>query len=85
MTNEANEKIVTDFCASWAALDIDRIMAYFSDDIIYHNMPAEPVQGTDAVREAINSFLPQTASSRWELKKVASPTTQCSWSESITS
>ena len=42
---------------TWAAQDIEAIMAHFTDDIVYHNMPMDPAEGADAVRSAIEGFL----------------------------
>ena len=60
------EKIVADFCKSVARKNIDEIMGFFTDDAVYHNMPMEPVNGKDAIRAAINSYLP--GSDRIEFK-----------------
>lgn len=65
MPSEA-EKVVTDFCKSFERKNIDEIMAYFTDDAVYHNMPMEPAKGKDAIRTTINSYLP--GSDRIEFK-----------------
>jgi limonene-1,2-epoxide hydrolase len=51
--------------------DVDRIMTFFTADAIYHNMPAEPVQGTAAVRQAIESYVPTAESIDWEIVSAA--------------
>ncbi|HET9200148.1 MAG TPA: limonene-1,2-epoxide hydrolase family protein [Dehalococcoidia bacterium] len=66
-----NEQIVVDFCNAWEKVDLDLVMSFFSDDIIYHNMPMAPAEGTEAVREMINGFLSQTAASNWQIKSIA--------------
>ena len=48
--------IVREFCDSWATGDLDRIMAFFADDAVYHNIPVAPVSGTDAIRQTIAGF-----------------------------
>ena len=65
MSTEA-ERIVNDFCKAFARKNIDEIMGFFTDDAVYHNMPMEPLKGTEAIRTAINSFLP--GSDRIEFK-----------------
>ena len=44
------EETVLAFVDAWNALDEARIYALMSDDIVYHNMPLEPVVGCEAVR-----------------------------------
>ncbi len=48
--------IVTDFCAAWSTGDLDAILAFFTPDAIYHNIPIAPVQGVDAIRTTIEGF-----------------------------
>ena len=47
---------VTRFCEAWADVDLDRIVAFFSDDAVYHNIPLEPVVGRAAIKDTIASF-----------------------------
>lgn len=49
--------VVQSLADSWAAMDLDRIMAHFTDDAVYHNIPMAPAEGAEAVREAIAGFL----------------------------
>jgi len=37
-------------------LDIDEMMAYFDPDAVYHNIPVDPVVGSDNIREMIVGF-----------------------------
>lgn len=46
--------------------DVDTLMGYFTDDIVYHNMPVEPAKGADAVRQALG-FMQNMASKGWEI------------------
>ena len=41
---------VLDFIAAWNRVDHARIYALMSDDIVYHNIPMEPLVGLDAVK-----------------------------------
>ena len=52
------ETIVREFCASWPERSIDKLLTYFTDDALYHNMPMEPVTGKDGIREVMNLFVP---------------------------
>ncbi len=62
-----NEKVVRDFIAAWSRLDVDELVGYFTDDGIYHNMPIDPVQGTDALRGFIKAFLANWSKTDWEI------------------
>lgn len=56
MTRSADE-LVTEFCARWATPDPDELAGYFTEDAVYQNMPMQPVQGRQAIKEFIAGFL----------------------------
>lgn len=62
---------IEQFCSAWSRLDIDGLMAYFTDDAVYHNMPGPPASGKDAVRATIERFLGGWQSTEWEILNVA--------------
>lgn len=64
-------EVVQDFCAAWSRLDIEELIAYFTDDAVYHNMPGPPVQGGAAVRRAIESFLRGWDRTEWQVVNIA--------------
>ena len=66
-----NEKTILDFCAAWEKLDLDALMAFFTDDVVYHNIPLQPVEGRDNVRGTIEGFLSQSAATNWEVRSIA--------------
>ena len=39
-----NTDLIEEFCRAWSRLDPTELASYFTEDGIYHNMPAEPVQ-----------------------------------------
>jgi limonene-1,2-epoxide hydrolase len=49
-------EVVKKFCDSWSAGDLDALMAFFSDDAVYHNIPIDPVTGVDAIKATIAGF-----------------------------
>lgn len=55
------------FVAAFNARDVDAVMAFFADDAIYHNMPGEPLQGKEAIRRAIESFVAPASEIAWEI------------------
>ena len=48
--------VVNEFCDLWAKGDLDAIVACFTDDAVYHNIPIAPVTGKDAIRQTIEGF-----------------------------
>ena len=65
------ETVVRDFCAAWSRLDLDEIMAFFTDDAVYHNMPGPPQVGKAAVRCGISRFLQSWSATQWDVLHVA--------------
>jgi limonene-1,2-epoxide hydrolase len=49
--------LILRFCAEWGkGADVDAIVGYFAEDAVYHNIPVDPVVGTDAIRNMISMF-----------------------------
>lgn len=59
MANEA-EKIVHEFCKAFESKNLEAIMAFFTEDAVYHNIPMKPVSGKAAIRATIQSFMPKS-------------------------
>ena len=74
MTEVAAENIalVQRFLADIALqTDLDTVMAYLTDDIVYHNMPSDPVQGRDAVRARFEGMFARIEAIPWEVLNIA--------------
>jgi len=54
--------IVNEFCAAWNRGDVEAIMEAFSEDAVYHNIPMAPMEGKEAIRAFVASFLGGMAS-----------------------
>jgi limonene-1,2-epoxide hydrolase len=54
--NEQAVELVRRFCGAWSEGDLDRVVEFFADDAVYHNIPVDPVVGTDAIRTMIEEF-----------------------------
>jgi limonene-1,2-epoxide hydrolase len=63
--------LVRAFCAAWSRLDIEELMAYFTDDAVYHNMPGPPAVGRAAVRTTIERFLGGWQKTQWDIVSIA--------------
>lgn len=62
--------LVTAFCAAWDGPDLDRVLAMMSEDIVYHNIPVEPLHGLAAVSAYLRAAGP-FEQCRWDLLHVA--------------
>jgi limonene-1,2-epoxide hydrolase len=51
------DTVVTEFCALFSNPDIDRIIDWFTEDAVYHNIPMPQAVGHDAIRELILGFM----------------------------
>jgi limonene-1,2-epoxide hydrolase len=50
-------ELVQRFCDEWSGGDLDAIVAYFTDDAVYHNIPVEPAVGREAILGLLNMFV----------------------------
>ena len=66
------EKLVNDFCAAWRRRSIDELMAYFTPDAVYHNIPVEPLQGSDVIRTTLEMFVTPSENIEFEVLAIAS-------------
>jgi limonene-1,2-epoxide hydrolase len=62
---------VTRFCEAWKDVDLDRIVAFFSEDAVYHNIPLDPVTGREAIKATIASFTPGIDRIEFEVRHIA--------------
>ncbi|MFM7379066.1 MAG: nuclear transport factor 2 family protein, partial [Erythrobacter sp.] len=51
------QQTVEAFIGHWNARDIDAMLSLCADDIVYHNIPMEPVNGTAQMRAMVEGFL----------------------------
>ena len=57
----SNSEIIHGFMAAWNTLDIDAVMAHFTDDASYANVPMGPPHiGKASIREFIDGFMATT-------------------------
>lgn len=50
------EDLVRRFCKAWEADDTPAIVAWFTDDATYHNIPVDPMVGHEAIAAMIDGF-----------------------------
>jgi len=64
-------KVVTDLIDAFNKNDLDRIMTYFTDDAVYHNIPMASVSGLTAIRAVLQGFLGLASQVDWQLRNLA--------------
>jgi len=55
-STEDPERLVRRFCDSFDGRDAEALRPYFTDDVVYHNIPLDPAVGIDATIAFIESF-----------------------------
>jgi limonene-1,2-epoxide hydrolase len=66
-----NTRIVSDFVDAFNAIDLDRVMGFLKEDAVYHNMPLDAVQGSEAIRTVLQGFLGMATKVDWVLHNIA--------------
>ena len=65
---KANEKVVNDFCASWASLDVDKIGSFLADTCVFRMIESSPrLEGRENILEGIKGFLATAKSANFEM------------------
>lgn len=64
-------EIVETFIHAWSERDLDKIMAFFADDCLYHNIPMDPMQGVEEIRKFIEGFIGMSSEIVWEVHHIA--------------
>ncbi|MCP4039441.1 MAG: limonene-1,2-epoxide hydrolase [bacterium] len=67
----SNTELITEFCQAWSRLDPVELASYFTEDGIYHNMPAGPVQGRAEIENFIRGFAGGWTKTDWEILNLA--------------
>lgn len=66
-----NQATVRDFIAAFNANDLERIMGFFTEDCVYHNIPLEPAEGIEAIRGVLTGFSGISSEVDWVLHHIA--------------
>jgi limonene-1,2-epoxide hydrolase len=69
--SNANEKLVRAFVEACNANELERILACFAPDAVYHNIPLQPVRGVDAIRAVLQGFLGMASEVDWVVHHLA--------------
>jgi limonene-1,2-epoxide hydrolase len=71
-TDVSNEETIRKFCAAFARRDVEELCAFFTADAVYHNIPMAPAEGIDAIRGALDMFVPVSPYVEFEIRNLAS-------------
>lgn len=67
------EEVVRSFFDAHKRLDVEGIIGFFTEDAVWHNMPAqyEPAVGREAVAELVTDFFSRTTAAELEIINIA--------------
>lgn len=69
----ANEDLVTRFCLDWAARDIEKLVPYLTDNLVYQMFEKRPdLIGIAEFRKEVGPFLAGLARVEWEILRTFS-------------
>src|ERR1700679_2661184 len=69
---DSAESVVREFCAVAAKRDAEALRKFFSDDVVYHNIPMDPAEGIEATMGVLNMFVGICEGLEFELHHLAS-------------
>ncbi|WP_422023044.1 limonene-1,2-epoxide hydrolase family protein [Pyruvatibacter mobilis] len=67
----ANTDVVKAFVAAWNARDFYKLMSFFDAESFYHNLPLDPVTGTEAIRGVLEMFFNSASEIDWVMHGIA--------------
>lgn len=65
----SNTDVVMKFIQAWNDKDWDAIEAAFTDDVVYHNIPMEALEGKAAASAGIRAMQPESVD--WQVLNIA--------------
>ncbi len=61
-SEQAAEQVVRDLCDGVGKHDAEALRQFFTDDVVYHNIPMDPAIGIDAAIAVIDGFFAMSES-----------------------
>lgn len=71
MSTEAPIDVVQRFCEAFGKGDLDEIIGFLAPDAVYHNIPLDPVVGTEAIRATLAGFTAGVESVEFRVDNIA--------------
>ena len=62
---------VTQFIDHWNSGDMEAMFAMCAEDVVWHNIPMDPIAGKAAMREAVAGFMINVEACHWETHAIA--------------
>ena len=66
------EQVVRDFCAAASTRDPAVLRSFFTDDVVYHNIPMAAAEGIEATMAVIDIFVRMCETMEFEIHHLAS-------------
>jgi len=67
---QANAALVTQFCLDWATRDVEKLVPYLADKLVYQMFEGRPdILGIDAFRREMDPFLKNLVRVEWEIRR----------------
>ena len=66
----SNKTLVKNFIDAWNNMDLESVTDFFSEDIFYHNIPMEPLNGKEEASAFVKG-LSDCESINWEIIAIA--------------
>jgi limonene-1,2-epoxide hydrolase len=70
-----NQQIVLSFIQAVNENDINRALAYLDAECFYHNIPMDPVTGTEAIKGVLDPMLNVSSKVDWNVHNIAETAT----------
>lgn len=59
------------FVEHWNSGDLEAVYAMCDEQVVWHNMPTEPIAGVAAMREAVAGFMGPVDTCDWQIHSIA--------------
>lgn len=69
--SDSGKSVIKALVAAFNRKDVDAVMALFTVDAVYHNMPMVPVTGLAAIRGVIEMFTAPAEEIDWRIIEIA--------------
>lgn len=68
---EEAERVVRELCTAFEKRDAEALRTFFTDDVVYHNIPMDPAVGIDATIDFIRGFFGMFETVTFEIRHLA--------------
>ncbi|SER11275.1 limonene-1,2-epoxide hydrolase [Solimonas aquatica] len=72
LASDGAAELVRGFLGAWRERDLDRLVGFFADAAVYHNVPVEPIRGVAGIRHAFARFLEMFERASLDIVNIAS-------------